>query len=524
MTTDPTRTNPFGELPRIDPVAATKIAAQATAAAVAAGGIRLAGLSADLGRQPGTAGDPGRQPAPPSDLGRQPGAAGDLGTQPGPPGTPPGPPSGPGTQPGTPGDPGRRPGTPGGDKTPIVVGRGKGGAQGETPSTGGGLAAATGSEGWNRLMLIFPALLAGTLLWWLVDSVSTRQTISDLNSKVQLALDGKRKAEADTVALRDELGQRGKAAEAEYAKLAGGLAAAEAKIGPLEREKGELQKRLAELETGGKGSSDALAVAIARAEKAEAEVAVLRKALDVAGKDTGSASGADLAKLTTELDKARADLQSANTDMVGLKATIATATAEAKRLTDALAAKDADLRNTVAERQKLEKETGDLRSEVATATASLRQLKELYEKTEGNRNDAKADLAAINLCRAGAAEATKATPIRFESARAVLTGDSTATIAKVASALRLCPGVSVRIEGHTDADNRSGRNEQLSLERANVVRKSLVAAGIDGKLLSTAGCGHTYPLFPTEETTAQKEANRRIEFVIEEQRQPCRPR
>jgi outer membrane protein OmpA-like peptidoglycan-associated protein len=73
----------------------------------------------------------------------------------------------------------------------------------------------------------------------------------------------------------------------------------------------------------------------------------------------------------------------------------------------------------------------------------------------------------------------------------------------------------VRIECHTDSIGRSLANQKLSQRRADAVRLSLVARGIDPDRLEAVGFGATQPI--ASNTTARGRAeNRRTEFRIEE--------
>jgi outer membrane protein OmpA-like peptidoglycan-associated protein len=71
-----------------------------------------------------------------------------------------------------------------------------------------------------------------------------------------------------------------------------------------------------------------------------------------------------------------------------------------------------------------------------------------------------------------------------------------------------------RIEGHTDSTGSVEYNQKLSQQRADEVRRVLVAAHINGDRLSTEGKGASDPLNPNDPGAAE---NRRVRIVSVEQ-------
>lgn len=65
------------------------------------------------------------------------------------------------------------------------------------------------------------------------------------------------------------------------------------------------------------------------------------------------------------------------------------------------------------------------------------------------------------------------------------------------------------VAGHTDAIGNAGYNRQLSLRRAESVKRYLVAHGINPARLESAGYGKDRPLTPAE---PDNPANRRVEI------------
>jgi len=76
---------------------------------------------------------------------------------------------------------------------------------------------------------------------------------------------------------------------------------------------------------------------------------------------------------------------------------------------------------------------------------------------------------------------------------------------------RMTPTLKVRIEGHTDSKGRAAYNQKLSVQRAESVKKYLVAQGIPAAALFTEGQGAAKPI-ASNATDEGRAMNRRIEF------------
>jgi outer membrane protein OmpA-like peptidoglycan-associated protein/opacity protein-like surface antigen len=75
------------------------------------------------------------------------------------------------------------------------------------------------------------------------------------------------------------------------------------------------------------------------------------------------------------------------------------------------------------------------------------------------------------------------------------------------------PEINVEIVGHTDQVGSDKTNDKLSLERAESVKRYLIAKGVDANRLSTIGKGKRELLF-TEKDAVSMSYNRRIEFKV----------
>ncbi len=77
--------------------------------------------------------------------------------------------------------------------------------------------------------------------------------------------------------------------------------------------------------------------------------------------------------------------------------------------------------------------------------------------------------------------------------------------------MKLNPGLTVEIQGHTDSYGTDAYNQKLSQRRANAVKGELVKLGVDGKRLSTVGYGESQPA-ESNDTDEGRAYNRRVNY------------
>lgn len=77
--------------------------------------------------------------------------------------------------------------------------------------------------------------------------------------------------------------------------------------------------------------------------------------------------------------------------------------------------------------------------------------------------------------------------------------------------MKLNPGLTVEIQGHTDSYGTDAYNQKLSERRANAVKAELIKQGVDGKRLTAAGFGESKPV-DTNDTDEGRAYNRRVEY------------
>lgn len=89
----------------------------------------------------------------------------------------------------------------------------------------------------------------------------------------------------------------------------------------------------------------------------------------------------------------------------------------------------------------------------------------------------------------------------------------------IATVLKDTPRIKkVEIGGHASSEGSDSHNLDLSDRRAKAVMKWLVdRGGVDAGRLTAKGYGETKPLVTPDDTEADREKNRRVEFLITDQ-------
>jgi outer membrane protein OmpA-like peptidoglycan-associated protein/opacity protein-like surface antigen len=101
--------------------------------------------------------------------------------------------------------------------------------------------------------------------------------------------------------------------------------------------------------------------------------------------------------------------------------------------------------------------------------------------------------------------------VHFQSGKAVLAGESSEILDRVAESLIAHPDVKVEIGGHTDSDGSAASNQKLSEKRANTVRDYLVKKGVPASQMTAKGYGEATPISDNK-TPEGKAMNRRVEL------------
>jgi outer membrane protein OmpA-like peptidoglycan-associated protein len=105
--------------------------------------------------------------------------------------------------------------------------------------------------------------------------------------------------------------------------------------------------------------------------------------------------------------------------------------------------------------------------------------------------------------------------VLFGYDEAFLRPEAITSLEKLGELIRRNPEARFRIEGHTDSFGGADYNAQLSLARAESVKRWLAdTMSIDAARIDTRGLGSTRPLAPIAGTVEEQQLNRRVEIVI----------
>jgi OOP family OmpA-OmpF porin len=103
--------------------------------------------------------------------------------------------------------------------------------------------------------------------------------------------------------------------------------------------------------------------------------------------------------------------------------------------------------------------------------------------------------------------------VNFDFNKSTLRPESYPILDNAAAILLANPEVNVEVAGYTDQIGSDKYNDELSLKRANAVKKYLIAKGVPGSSLTTVGKGKRDLLFK-ENDPESRYYNRRVEFHV----------
>ncbi|WP_162455553.1 OmpA family protein [Pseudoxanthomonas kalamensis] len=102
--------------------------------------------------------------------------------------------------------------------------------------------------------------------------------------------------------------------------------------------------------------------------------------------------------------------------------------------------------------------------------------------------------------------------IFFDTGKASLKAESDASLEQVVILMGQQPQLKLLVVGHTDSTGNAATNMKLSQQRADSVRKALIAQGVAATRLSAQGVGSSVPV-ASNDTEDGRAQNRRVELV-----------
>ncbi len=229
---------------------------------------------------------------------------------------------------------------------------------------------------------------------------------------------------------------------------------------------------------------------------------------------------AELSQSSTELTRLRNELNQQELALAQKESQLNTLSRELdsreEDLNRRIAALEADLSSSksaiVARENELDAKTSEvnqLRNALAAKDAKINALRDRVRA-------ALTGFSASDLSveeRGGKVYVSLSQNLLFASGSKTLNSGGEAALAKVASALRTSPDISITVEGHTDTDGTPALNWDLSTARATTVAKELIAGGISPNRITAAGRGQYQPIADNSSVDG-KARNRRTEIIL----------
>jgi outer membrane protein OmpA-like peptidoglycan-associated protein len=233
--------------------------------------------------------------------------------------------------------------------------------------------------------------------------------------------------------------------------------------------------------------------------------------------DALAAREAELKQRQDELAKMRTDRETAEQRRVDAEKAAQAAISEAQRQREEA---DRVAQAAVAEAQRrrdeAEAQTVELKQQVAQQSAELQQTRQELS----NRDAADADrMMRENLSKLAKTSTSDRGLIVtlpglfFDTGKTSLKPGAKATLKRIALELTKSGDLHVAVEGHTDSVGSEETNMALSEKRAAAVKDYLTAQGVPADRISSSGKGEAEPV-ASNKTAAGRQQNRRVELII----------
>jgi outer membrane protein OmpA-like peptidoglycan-associated protein len=205
------------------------------------------------------------------------------------------------------------------------------------------------------------------------------------------------------------------------------------------------------------------------------------------------------------------------------RANIAMQTAQMRRAEAAVATAGNERNRVLLEARTREAEASRLEAEASRLQAEAARSQAMDEKRAG---DAGAALLAEEVRRLQTQVSelrtqqtgrgwvlTLANDVLFDSGRATLKPGAQKAVENLAQFLLKQADREITIEGFTDATGSDELNRRLSEQRADAVKRALVARGIEADRIDTRGYGPAFPV-ASNDSAVGRQLNRRVQVVV----------
>lgn len=203
------------------------------------------------------------------------------------------------------------------------------------------------------------------------------------------------------------------------------------------------------------------------------------------------------------------------------------AEAQAQAADDRAAADRAAAERERAEADRAAAERAEAQARRAQALAQAEQSRPAPPPVEGRAVPIEPDAnqrqaRALMLSQLSSLLKTRDTPrgivatvpdVLFEPSRNALAPGAAERLQRIAMIITDQRGLTVAVEGHTDDRGSPLQDREVSQLRADLVRESLIANGVDPSYVRATGFGKDRPIV-SNATPAGREQNRRVEIVI----------